>query len=59
MEPDEIAKLKKHYNHFMYQALLHSAKNSLNALKKRIACRVASGFFYTARPFFEIGVRLG
>ena len=27
--------------------------------KKRIACRVASGFLYTARPFFEIGVRLG
>jgi len=59
VEADEIAKLRKHYNHFMYQALLHSAKNSLNALKKRIACRVASGFLYTARPFFEIGVRLG
>ena len=24
---DEISKLKKHYNHFMYQALLHCAKN--------------------------------
>ena len=35
VEPDEIAKLKKHYNHFMYQALLHSAKNSLNALQKK------------------------
>lgn len=36
---DEIGKLKKHYNHFMYQALLHCAKNSMNALKKRIGSR--------------------
>ncbi len=36
---EEILKLKKHYNHFMYQALLHCAKNSMNALKKRIGSR--------------------
>jgi dynein heavy chain len=38
---EEIVKLKKHYNHFMYQALLHCAKNSMNALKKRIGSRPA------------------
>jgi dynein heavy chain len=36
---EETLKLKKHYNHFMYQALLHCAKNSMNALKKRIGSR--------------------
>lgn len=38
---DEINKLNKHYNHFMYQALLHCAKNSMNALKKRIGSKPA------------------
>ena len=28
-----------HYNHFMYQALLHCAKNSMNSLKKRIGSK--------------------
>ena len=32
----DITKLRDHYNHLMYQALLCSAKNSMNALKKRI-----------------------
>merc|ERR550514_260345 len=54
---DEIVKLKKHYNHFMYQALLHCAKNSMNALKKRIASRVGT-FLYVTRPFFEVMVEL-
>ena len=55
---DEIVKLKKHYNHFMYQALLHCAKNSMNALKKRIASRVGTKFLYVTRPFFEVDVQL-
>ncbi|KAH8057454.1 dynein light chain binding protein [Aureococcus anophagefferens] len=55
---DEISKLKKHYNHFMYQALLHCAKNSMNALKKRIATRVGTNFLYVTRPFFEVMVQL-
>jgi dynein heavy chain len=37
---EEINKLKKHYNHFMYQALLHCAKNSMNALKKRCSSSI-------------------
>lgn len=39
-EPEELLKLRRHYNHFMFQALLHCAKNSMNTLKKRIAPRV-------------------
>ena len=32
---EDIENLRKHYNHFMYQALLNCSKNSLNAIKKR------------------------
>lgn len=36
---EELLRLRRHYNHFMFQALLHCAKNSMDALKKRIAPR--------------------
>jgi hypothetical protein len=55
----EVQKLKRHYNHFMYQALLHCAKNSMNALKNRIQSRVAAaaagaGKAPAQKPFFEV-----
>lgn len=55
---DEAMKLKKHYNHFMYQALLHCTKNSLNTIKKRVASRMTSTIFTIERPFFEVDVQL-
>lgn len=62
---EEISKLKKHYNHFMYQALLHCAKNSMNALKKRIGSRAvattaanAKGASSTVQPFFVVDIQL-
>lgn len=61
---DEITKLKKHYNHFMYQALLHCAKNSMNALKKRIGSRSTSNQNSSSsksidvQPFFEVDIQL-
>ena len=62
---EEIFKLKKHYNHFMYQALLHCAKNSLNSLKKRIQSSVSengSQVIVTSdsksTSFFEVDVHL-
>jgi len=55
---DEVDKLRKHYNHFMYQALLHCCKNSMNSLKKRIGSRNGGGFLYVTRPFFEVDVQL-
>lgn len=54
---EELQKLKKHYNHFMYQALLHCAKNSLNALKKRIQSS-SLGPTGASKPFFEVEVHL-
>jgi dynein heavy chain len=58
---EDIEKLRKHYNHFVYQALLHSAKNSMNSLKKRMGSR--SGMFIlnslnSLRPFFYVDVQL-
>lgn len=55
---EEITKLKRHYNHFMYQALLHCAKNSMNTLKKRIASRSGSITNILIKPFFEVSVHL-
>ena len=57
---DEILKLKKHYNHFMYQALLHCAKNSMNALKRRIGSRAAPAGKPqpVVLPFFEVDIQL-
>lgn len=60
---EEIMKLKKHYNHFMYQALLHCAKNSMNALKKRIGSRPVATLdgnaaTVTVLPFFEVDIHL-
>jgi dynein heavy chain len=42
---DQMVKLRSHYNHFMYQALLNCSKNSLNSLKKRVASREVSDLF--------------
>lgn len=44
-EKEEVLKLRRHYNYFMFQALLHCAKNSMNALKKRIAPRILKSTF--------------
>lgn len=66
---EEISKLKKHYNHFMYQALLHCAKNSMNALKKRIGSRPVTSdandpnkknkqVENVVQPFFEVDIQL-
>ena len=55
----DVARLKEHYNHFIYQALLNSSKNSLNALKKRMASKGgASSILNSSKPFFEVDVQL-
>ncbi|CAM9244386.1 unnamed protein product [Chrysoparadoxa australica] len=55
---EEVNKLRAHYNHFMYQALLHCAKNSMNALKNRIQSKTGFGLLFIQRPFFEVDVQL-
>ena len=56
----DIENLRKHYNHFMYQALLNCSKNSLNALKKRIASRgsALASVAMKKNPFFNVDVQL-
>jgi dynein heavy chain len=54
----DISTLRDHYNHFMYQALLHSAKNSMNALKKRIGSRKGTSIIGASKPIFEVDVQL-
>ena len=55
---EDADRLITHYNHFMYQALLNCTKNSLNAIKKRVAKRGGNSFIYVERPFFEVDVQL-
>ena len=54
----DVEKLRDHYNHFMYQSLLQSAKNSMNALKKRIGSRGGHHILNSSKPFFEVDVQL-
>ena len=54
----DIAKLKDHYNHFVYQALLNSAKRSLDALKRRMASTGGTSILNSSKPFFEVDVQL-
>jgi hypothetical protein len=58
---DACRKLVEHYNYFAYAALLMCAKNSLNALKRRVAARPAGGGGgggAVGKPFFELDVTL-
>lgn len=55
---EDIAKLRDHYNHFMYKSLLNSAKNSMNALKKRIGSRGGNSILNSSKPFFNVDVQL-
>ena len=56
----DIENIRRHYNHFMYQALLNCSKNSLNALKKRIGARNSTAFgdITAPKPFFHVDVQL-
>ncbi|RYE97643.1 MAG: hypothetical protein EOO41_03270, partial [Methanobacteriota archaeon] len=63
---EEVERLRSHYQHFFYAALLNATKASLNALKKRVASGSttatarahAAAANLTQRPFFEVEVRL-
>ena len=58
---EDCDNLRKHYNHFMYQALLNCCKNSLNAIKKRMGTRApvgGLGAFSLDVPFFQVDVHL-
>ena len=50
---EDADRLIGHYNHFMYQALLNCTKNSLNAIKKRVAKGGSNSFIYVERFYKE------
>lgn len=54
----ESGKLREHYNTFVLKALLSSAKDSLNALKRRISPKGGSNILNTSKPFFDVEVQL-
>lgn len=64
---DEVTRIRTHYQHFFYAALLNATKSSLNALKKRVSAvtmtklasaATASTNAAMQRPFFETEVRI-
>jgi dynein heavy chain len=58
VKEEAITELKLHYNKSMYEALLVSAKNSLDALKKRIGSRKKDNILGMSKPFFNVNVNV-
>ncbi len=63
---EEVDKIRKQFNHFMYQALVNCAVNSIDALKSRIQALKdedgvmddAAGSASVQKPFFDVDVQL-
>ncbi len=63
---EEVDKIRKQFNHFMYQALVNCAVNSIDALKSRIQALKdedgvmddAAGPASVQKPFFDVDVQL-
>ena len=59
--PEDVemtGRIRDHYSRLMYRAILNATKNSMIALKKRIASSGAGGFLFVERPFFDVDVEL-
>ena len=54
----EVDKLVKHYDNFMYQALLHCTKNSPNAIKPRLGKSLNFGGVGIKSPMFQISLQM-
>ena len=54
----EVDKLVKYYDNFMYQALLHCTKNSLNAIKTRLGKSRNFGGVGIKSPMFQISLQM-
>ena len=55
---DMSNRIRDHYSRLMYRAILNATKNSMIALKKRIASSGGGGFLFVERPFFDVDVEL-
>lgn len=55
----QCEKLREHYKHLMYRALLNATMQSLTLIKKRVCSKAGgTGFLFVERPFFEVDVQL-
>lgn len=57
VKAEETRKIKRYYFWYLYNALLHSTQNSLNAMKYRV-CGNKVGPNNKLNPFFEVDVQL-
>ena len=57
---EETKRIKRYYFWYLYQALLNSTQNSLNAMKYRVCGKKGPGQSSTQnlKPFFEVDVQL-
>jgi len=56
--PKAAKTIKGYYFWYLYQALLNSTQNSLNAMKNRVCGKRSVGEKNTLKPFFEVDVKL-
>lgn len=55
---EDLKLFMRHYSKLMYQAILTSTQKSLQAMKRRLGSKTATGFLYMERPFFDVDVEL-
>lgn len=58
LNEDELRLFMRHYSKLMYQAILTSTQKSLQAMKRRLGSKTATGFLFMERPFFDVDVEL-
>eukprot|EP00798_Chlamydomonas_sp_ICE-L_P031303 gene31303-6451_t len=58
LDDTELNLFKRHYAKIMYRSILTCTQLSLRAMKRRLGSKVAGGFVFMERPFFNVDVEL-
>lgn len=58
VDESKLKGVKDYFEKQMYNSVLRSVKNSLNAIRDRVCSRSVMGFLFLERPFFEVDVQL-